>query len=123
LVWLKEEATVIHPEDPDCLHINILELFALIINIWLALVFITHSGNIPGRHIIVMLADNTSALSLMRYTSCPKCPVVHELNCFIMDLTFSCPMQHKLSWLHLQGILNVGADKLSQFKLPAKGGG
>jgi hypothetical protein len=25
--------------------------------------------------------------------------------------------------LHLQGILNVGADKLSQFKLPAKGGG
>jgi hypothetical protein len=97
----------------DCLHINVLELIAIIINIWLALVFITKSGKIPGGHIISMLADNTSALSWMRYTSRTKRPVVRELSHFILDLTLSCPIQHKLSGLHIQGILNIGADKLS----------
>jgi hypothetical protein len=65
LEWLKEDAMVVDMADPDHLHINILELIALIINIWLTLVFITQHGNIPGCHIITMLADNTSALSWM----------------------------------------------------------
>jgi hypothetical protein len=121
--WLEEEATIVNPEDPNLLHINILEMIALIINIWLALVFITQHGDIPGGHIIAMLADNTSALSWMQYASQTKHPTVSELSCFILDLTLSCSICHKLSGLHLQGILNIGADKLSRFEPPPKGGG
>jgi hypothetical protein len=39
VVWLEEEASDVDSEDPDGLHINVLELIAIIINIWLALVF------------------------------------------------------------------------------------
>ncbi len=123
LEWLEEDATVVNMADPDCLHIYILELIALILNIWLTSVFITQHGNIPGGHIIAMLADNTSALSWMQYASRTKHPVVRELSHFIMDLTLSCPICHKLSGLHLQGIQNIGVDELSYFKPPTKGGG
>jgi hypothetical protein len=51
LEWLEEDAMVVNTADPDRLHINILELIALILNIWLTLVFITQHGNIPGGHI------------------------------------------------------------------------
>jgi hypothetical protein len=67
--WLEEKATIVNLEDPNRLHINILKMIALIIKIWLALVFITQHGDIPCGHIIAMLADNTSALSWMRYAS------------------------------------------------------
>jgi hypothetical protein len=112
LEWLKEDAMVVDTADPDRLHINILELsaIALIINIWLTLVFITQHGNIPGGHIITMLADNTSALSWIQYTSRTKHPVVWELSHFIMDLTLSCPICNKLLGLHLQGIQNIGVE-------------
>jgi hypothetical protein len=72
LEWLEEEASDIDSEDPDGLHINVLELIAIIINIWLALVFITQVSDIPSGHIITMLVDNTSALSWMHYASCTK---------------------------------------------------
>jgi hypothetical protein len=65
LEWLEEDVMVADMADPDCHHINILELIALIINIWLTLVSFTQHGNILGGHIITMLADNTSALSWM----------------------------------------------------------
>jgi hypothetical protein len=123
LEWLEEEASDVDSEDPDGLHINVLELIAIIINIWLALVFITQVGDIPGGHILTMLADNTSALSWMRYASRTKRPVVRALSRFILDLTLSCSVSHKLSGLHLQGTLNIGADKLSRFEPPPKGGG
>jgi hypothetical protein len=113
LEWLEEVATSVNSEEPNHLHINILELIALTINVWLALVFITHHGDITGGHIIAMLADNTSALSWMCNASQTKHPVVCELSHFILDLTLSCPICHKLLGLHLQVILNIGADKLS----------
>ncbi len=94
---------MVNTADPDSLHINILELIALIINIWLTLVSIIQHGNIPRGHIIAMLADNTSALSWMRYASRTKHPVVCKLSRFIMDLTLSCSICHTLSGLHLQG--------------------
>jgi hypothetical protein len=103
LEWLEEDMTVVNTADPDSLHINILELIALIINIWLTLVSIIQHGNIPRGHIIAMLADNTSALSWMRYASRTKHPVVCKLSRFIMDLTLSCSICHTLSGLHLQG--------------------
>jgi hypothetical protein len=81
---------VVDRGDPDCLHINILELTALIINMWLTLVSFTQHGHILGGHIIAMLADNTSALSWMRYASCTKHHVVRKLSHFIMDLTLCC---------------------------------
>jgi hypothetical protein len=122
LEWLKEEATTVDSEDPDYLHINILELITLIINIWLALVFITHDGNIAGGHIIAMLADNTSALSWLQYASQTNHPMVCKLTHFILDLTLSCPICHKLLGFDLQGILNIGVDKLSWFEPSATQG-
>jgi hypothetical protein len=87
-------------------------MIAIIINIWLTLVFITQTSDIPGGHTITMLADNTSALSWMHYASCTKRPAIPTLSHFIMDLTLSCSVSHKLSGLHLQGIQNIGVDKL-----------
>jgi hypothetical protein len=123
LEWLEEDTTVVDTADHDHLHVNILELIALILNIWLTLVFITQHGNILGGHIIAMLADNTSALSWMQYASRTKHPVVRKLSRFIMDLTLSFPICHKLSGLHLQGTQNIGADNLLYFEPPLKGGG
>jgi hypothetical protein len=65
LEWLEEDATVVDTADPDSLHINILELIALIINIWLTLVSIIQHGNIPRGHIISMLADILKVVVLL----------------------------------------------------------
>ena len=55
--------------DPDNLHINVLEFIAIIINIWIALTILRQPAHIskPGGHIVRVLADNTSALSWLRY--------------------------------------------------------
>jgi hypothetical protein len=123
LTWLADEEETADSQAPDCLHINILELIAIIINIWLTLVFITAASSIPGGHIVSFLVDNTSALSWMHYASHTKRPVVHALSRFILDLTLSSSIPHKMPGLHLVGILNIGADKLSWFEPPPKGGG
>jgi hypothetical protein len=120
-----EEASMepIDDADNDGLHINVLEFVALIINIWFALVSIQRLGNRVGGHVIAILADNTSALSWMRHASRSHRPAVRELSRFVLDLTLSCLISHKMSGRHIEGKKNVGADKLSRFDDPPEGGG
>jgi len=98
----------------DGLHINVLEFIALIINLWFTLAIIRRMGPRLGGYIISLLADNTSALSWLRYAARSHRPLVRELSRFAMGLTLASPLSFKLSGRHIKGTLNVGADVLSR---------
>jgi hypothetical protein len=52
------------------IHINILEFVAIVINLWIVLWFVRHQHSLPpGGHVVAVLADNTSALSWMKYAA------------------------------------------------------
>jgi hypothetical protein len=106
------------PDTPSAAgeHINVLEFVALIINLWFVIKSIKARGPIVGGHVISLLADNTSALSWLRYAARSHRPVVRDLARFCMALTlFSCAVPLKVSGRHLAGRLNVEADSLSRF--------
>jgi hypothetical protein len=100
--------------DPDGEHINILEFVTIIIQAWFIVRFIMIAGDISGGYIVALFADNTSALSWMRYAARSHRPVVRELSRFLMALTLACPISFKLSGKHIQGVKNNGADALSR---------
>jgi hypothetical protein len=51
-------------------HINILEIVAIAINLWLVIHFIrSHHEAHPGGNIVAIVAENTSALSWLRFAS------------------------------------------------------
>ena len=100
-------------------HINVLEFIALIINLWMVILFVRRIGPIDGGHVISMLADNTSALSWLRYAARSHRPIVRDLARFCMALTlFFCDAPLKVSGRHLAGKKNVEADSLSRFDSP-----
>lgn len=100
--------------DPNGEHINVLEFVTVIIQAWFIIRMIMIAGDIPGGYIVGLLADNTSALSWMRYAARSHRPVVRDLSRFFMALTLACPISFKLSGRHIQGKKNVGADALSR---------
>jgi hypothetical protein len=51
------------PDNERGLHINVLELLAIVINTWMFLYYFRRSAAPPGGWIVQILADNTSALS------------------------------------------------------------
>jgi hypothetical protein len=62
------------------LHINLLEFVAIAINLWLAIWFIKKDPNKPGGHVLLIEADNTSALSWLRHSArCHSIPVRNRL--------------------------------------------
>ena len=96
------------------LHINILELVAIIINLWFVVMLAQQRGPIPGDYVISLLADNTSALSWLRYAARSHRPAVRDLSRFAMALTLGCSVPMKLSSRHIAGKNNHGADALSR---------
>ena len=97
-------------------HINLLEFVAIIIEFWFIVRRIMMLGPIIGGYIISILADNTSALSWMRYAARSHRPAVRDLSRFLLALTLACPIPFKHSGKHLPGIDNHGADALSRPK-------
>jgi hypothetical protein len=98
-------------------HINVLEFVAIIINLWLIIVS-SHRHPAPiGGHIFAVFADNTSALSWLRYASRSHRPNVCRLARFTSALLFASGFQGKVQGQHLAGRLNRGADALSRCQL------
>ena len=53
----------------DLLHINPLEFIAIIVNVWFLLHFIRKEAPREGGHHVLVCADNTSAISWMKYAA------------------------------------------------------
>jgi hypothetical protein len=123
--------------DPLALHINILEFFAIFIELWICLrqLFSAHSRGEPsttsseapaesippGGHRLLARADNTSALSWLRYATRTKRPPVRRL-ARILTAFLSHPFAAsfvRVQGKHLAGIVNVSADHLSRFERSA----
>jgi hypothetical protein len=122
--------------DPNKYHINILEFFAIFIEIWITvrqlLLAVQDSASHPedlctrspgetippGGHRILFRADNTSALSWLRYASrtrrAPVRAIARFLTAFLCHPFPSSNIQ--VQGLHLAGVLNVAADHLSRFR-------
>ena len=113
--------------DPQGHHINILEFVAIIIQLWIGIRQIFRqamdSTSVialipPGGHRILCLADNSSAVSWLRYASRTKRPNVRRLARLLQGFLAHplCAEFLQVQGKHLPGIDNIGADILSRFK-------
>lgn len=123
--------------DPRKIHINVLELFAIFIELWiclrqLQLVHTSSSTNIPnpaspeapaehfphGGHRLLARADNTSALSWLRYaTRTKRAPVRRIARLLTGFLCHPFPNSFvRIQGLHVPGSANVNADHLSRYE-------
>ena len=98
----------------DKLHINPLEFLAIIIEVWICLAFLWRADPHSRRDWIVLIrADNTSALSWIRSAGRCRRPVVRRLARFLQALLTFNPVRLSLQDLHIPGKENDGADALS----------
>jgi hypothetical protein len=122
--------------DPRSLHINILEFLAIFIELWICVIqlhvaWIASRTNPPtppsalaevipqGGHRLLARADNTSALSWLRYASRTKrAPVRRLARLLTAFLSREFPSSHlRVQPNHIPGVANVPADHLSRFEL------
>lgn len=119
--------------DPKQLHINILEFFAIFIELWICLRIIVQASAQdgqpdpdapasqcpPGGHRLLVRADNTSALSWLHYATRTKRAPVRRL-ARLLTLFLCHPSIVNLLRVqgsHIAGAANVEADHLSRFEL------
>jgi len=119
--------------DPKKIHINILEFIAIFIELWICVrqlltfkespstkeLHAAPASTIPaGGHRILVCADNTSALSWLRYASRTKRPPVRRLarllTHFLSQVFPATSLQ--LQPRHIRGVSNVEADNLSRLE-------
>ena len=105
-------------------HINILEFIGIIITIYLALLRLQdrsiQATLAPSDgHILLALADNTSALSWMRHATRSHSPPVRNLALFLTHLLFYANTIFPCNFPcnHIRGIYNIQADALSRPEL------
>lgn len=103
--------------DAEGIHINVLEFVAIIINLWMMIVLSRRRPVQVGGNIFAVFADNTSALSWLRYASRSHRANVRRLARFTSALLFASGFQGKVQGKHLAGRLNRGADALSRCRL------
>jgi hypothetical protein len=110
-------------------HINILEFVAIFIELWISVRQLhfaqLHGCTLPGEHIppgghrIWAQADNTSALSWLRYASRTRRPPIRRLarllTAFLSHSSASNIL--RVQGEHLAGKRNTEADSLSRFEL------
>jgi hypothetical protein len=109
---LKRNARELDINEPGT-HVNVLQFVAIIINLWLMIVVSHHRPAPIGGHIFAVFANNTSALSWLRYACHLHHPNVRRLARFTSALLFASGFQGKVQGRHLAGHLNWGADALS----------
>jgi hypothetical protein len=115
--------------DPHTKHINILEFVAIFIELWLSVRQLhlarLHGSSFPceslppGGHRVWAQADNTSALSWLRYASRTRRPPVRRL-ARLLTAFLSHSFANNLLRVqgdHLAGKDNTEADSLSRFEL------
>ena len=103
----------------DWLHINPLEFIAIIINLWFAILHIRKDPSKAGGHHILVRADNTSALSWLRYAARTQRRTIRNLAYFLHGLIlFSETAQYaNFNGKHLAGADNEEADGVSRPEL------
>lgn len=110
--------------DQNGVHINVLEFFAIFVELWIIVRHLHHTysrdhTSIPsGYHILLILADNSTALSWLRYATRTKRPLVRRLSRLLMAfLSHQFPASFiSVTSKHIKGIINIGADILSRFE-------
>jgi len=103
----------------EWMHINPLEFIAIIINVWLAILAIRADPDRAGGHHILVRADNTSALSWLRYAARSQRRAIRNLAYFLHGLIlFSETAQYaNFNGKHLPGQDNSEADGVSRPEL------
>jgi len=103
----------------EWLHINPLEFIAIIINVWFVILFIRKDPDRPGGHHILVRADNTSALSWLRYAARSQRRMIRNLAYFLHGLIlFSQTAQYaNFNGKHIAGQDNSEADGVSRPEL------
>jgi hypothetical protein len=105
------------PDIERGLHINVLELLAIVINTWMILYFFRRSAVPPGGWIVQILADNTSALSWFHYAArCHTNPTIQNLTLLCQGMLALSHTNHiaRFQGEHLPGKSNGPADALSR---------
>lgn len=115
--WRK--ADDLPPGHAEQLHINPLEFIAIIINIWFATVIIRKGQPKDGGHHINVLADNTSALSWLKYAARSHSIPVRNLAYFLHGFILLSQTSELANFtgLHLPGVENTVADAVSRPEL------
>jgi hypothetical protein len=110
------EAIPTNQDEPDKLHINILEFVGIVINIWLVISLLRHADAVTGGHVISVLADNTSALSWLRHAARARRPAINNLAYLCQCLLLFSQTSDSMSFLgsHIPGKDNGEADALSR---------
>jgi hypothetical protein len=103
----------------EWMHINPLEFIAIIINVWFAILHIRTDPDRAGGHHILVRADNTSALSWLRYAARSQRRTIRNLAYFLHGLIlFSQTAQYaNFNGKHLPGLDNSEADGVSRPEL------
>jgi hypothetical protein len=103
----------------EWMHINPLEFVAIIINVWFAILHIRRDPTRPGGHHILVQADNTSALSWLRYAARTQRRAIRNLAYLLHGLIlFSQTAQYaNFNGRHLPGQDNAEADGVSRPEL------
>jgi hypothetical protein len=99
------------------LHINILEFVAIVVNLWFVLWFTRDQHPLPpGGHVIAVLADNTSALSWMKFAARSHALPIQHLSLFCQALVTLSNTSDILTTeaRHIPGVNNGAADSLSR---------
>jgi hypothetical protein len=101
--------------NPAGTHINLLEFVAVVINLWIALKLLARLPAPPTGFILELIADNTSALSWLKFAATTENQAVRALarltSCFLMRASNN---RISVQQSHIAGPLNVEADCLSR---------
>jgi hypothetical protein len=104
--------------DRDSLHINVLEFVGIIINIWIVITILLNEKSRPreGGHVISVLADNTSALSWLRFAARARRLAIRNLAYLCQCLLLLSQTSDQATFLgsHIPGKDNGEADALSR---------
>jgi hypothetical protein len=97
-------------------HINVLEFVAIIVNLWFMLHFVRQQAPPPGGHVVAIVADNTSALSWLRFAARQRSPPIRHLALFCHSLLTLSQTSEFLTVepIHIPGQENSVADILSR---------
>ena len=110
--------------DPLLYHINVLEFLAIFVELWISFRIIfpdasTVTALPDGGHVILVKADNTTAVSWLSYATRTKRANVRRIARFLQDfISHPLPSEHvRVQGEHIPGVTNVGADILSRFEI------
>jgi len=102
------------PSGDAGLHINVLELVAMIVTLWLLLRRARAEPTRVGGLVILLRGDNTSALSWFTHAARSHSPAVRRLTRFATALLTLSDPPSQIDANHIPGRLNTGADALSR---------